>query len=94
MMDIAFHLPKRSTVTNYKILWKPVIAALLVLLLCLVAWTQQKQNASKVKWEYMKTGWVDQAVLNKLGEEGWELVAIQQWNDGEAASTFFFKRPK
>jgi len=79
---------------KYKIFWKPLAASLLVLLLCFVAWTQQKQNASRVKWEYMKTTRLDEAALNKLGEEGWELVAIQQWEGGEQYSAFFFKRPK
>lgn len=31
--------------------------------------------------------------LNKLGDEGWELVNVNMWNDGYA-ELYYFKRPK
>jgi hypothetical protein len=79
---------------NYKFLCKPLIAAFLVLLLCLVGWTDQKHNSSKVTWEYMTTRKGDVATLNNLGAEGWELVGVQQWDKGEEYAVFFFKRSK
>jgi len=32
------------------------------------------------KWEYKKTPNIDEEELNKLGREGWELVATSQYN--------------
>lgn len=55
----------------------------------------QDKPAPVVKWEY-KTAFVGsggkqgepEASMNKLGDEGWELVAVYTGNQG------YFKRPK
>lgn len=31
--------------------------------------------------------------LNKLGDDGWELVSVNMWNDGWDEA-YYFKRPK
>ena len=41
-------------------------------------------------WEYYKT--VDDAQLEELGREGWELVAIVS-SGGNEGTTLYFKRP-
>ncbi len=55
--------------------------------------TTQAQSVVSQKWEYKSVdkSWttVSEDKLNKLGNEGWELVAIQ--ND---PVRFVFKRPK
>lgn len=41
------------------------------------------------KWEYKVTGWLNEAEMNQLGADGWELVAVDaRWE------RFFFKRPR
>jgi hypothetical protein len=44
------------------------------------------------KWEYKKTDSLEEDDLNVLGEQGWELVAIENY-EGEAWY-MYFKRPK
>jgi hypothetical protein len=43
------------------------------------------------KWEYKTTERLNEDAMNKLGEEGWELVAAV---DTGYSSYLFFKRPK
>ena len=45
-----------------------------------------------MKWEYKKTGVLDEISMNRLGKEGWELVAAIGFSSG-ATATMFFKRP-
>lgn len=44
-----------------------------------------------MKWEYKKTGNLGQSSLDKLGEDGWELVAVFG-NSYGGISTMIFKR--
>lgn len=43
-----------------------------------------------MKWEYKKTGCLDETAMNELGGLGWELVAVIGYNGSTA--TMFFKR--
>lgn len=46
------------------------------------------------KWEYLKKTYIsDEYDLNKLGEQGWELVAVT-FNENGSPQEYFFKRPK
>jgi hypothetical protein len=39
---------------------------------------QKEQPAVKIKWEYKRvTGPVTEADLNKLGEDGWDLIKVE-----------------
>ena len=40
------------------------------------------------KWEYMIVSGPNEETLNKLGEQGWELVALSPYNKA------YLKRPK
>jgi hypothetical protein len=62
-----------------------LLVALLVLLALLTVSAQTKPAA----WEYKHT--VNFRDVQKLGLEGWELVAI---DGGSAASTYYLKRQK
>ena len=44
-----------------------------------------------MKWEYKKTGGLDETSMNELGKLGWELVAVIGQSTGLTA-TMFFKR--
>ena len=49
-----------------------------------------------MKYEYKKTETLDEQELNELGQQGWELVAVSQYNFfyGITASiSYLFKRP-
>ena len=71
-----------------KIMW-PVIVVLAFI--CGVAWqvTTAQVPSSKPKWEY-KTARVHD--LEKMGEDGWELVATD--GRGDNFTTLYFKRAK
>jgi len=45
------------------------------------------------KWEYKRLAGASVADLNKLGDEGWELVAIT-FGDYDMNNVYYFKRPK
>jgi hypothetical protein len=53
-------------------------------------------------WEYMtieeiEPGPIDDIMMNKYGEQGWELVSVTTESDPHSASSYFtyvFKRPK
>ena len=45
------------------------------------------------KWEYLVRERVGEYELNKLGEDGWELVTIS-FSSAGVPDTFYFKRPK
>jgi hypothetical protein len=69
----------------------------LVLLLCLVGWTGyaqgQRSNSMKQTWEYQViTANPNQLMsqMNKLGAEGWELVAVS----GDGPVFAYLKRPQ
>jgi hypothetical protein len=47
-----------------------------------------------VKWEYkIEWGNISSDKLNKLGDDGWELVAVER-NEATALKKYFFKRIK
>ena len=66
------------------------------------AWQAAEKPPAVQKWEYKelkalaKYGTqpvdVDEKAVNKLGDEGWELVAASSTNGG--TDKFYFKRPK
>jgi hypothetical protein len=37
----------------------------------------EQTRSARLKWEYKKTKDLDEKQLNQLGEEGWELVAVE-----------------
>ncbi len=52
------------------------------------------------EWEYKvenwKPGWLQGDIekrLNELGKDGWELIALQWWDEGSSA-TIVLKRPR
>lgn len=48
-------------------------------------------------YEYKKTGAIEEEELNELGQIGWELVGVSQWNlfYGQTVSiSYIFKRLK
>lgn len=45
------------------------------------------------KWEYRVEECLGDYQLDKLGEQGWELVAVTS-NDSGSPLKFYFKRPK
>ena len=62
---------------------------------------QDKPAPAGPRWEYKvvtKAALVlpaDEAELNRLGDEGWELAAVgARTKDGQPAASFVFKRPK
>ena len=63
-------------------------AMLLVSLLCVVGFARRAQE-SRPRWEYKAA--CGRPDLNKLGEEGWELVTVTQ--DGRVSCPYF-KRQK
>jgi hypothetical protein len=66
-----------------------LLAAMSVVsLLCVVGFARQAQEA-RVRWEYRKACTMPD--LNRLGEEGWELVEVTQ--DGHI-DCFYLKRRK
>jgi len=50
-------------------------------------------EAAKQKWEYKKETHLDEAGMNKLGAQGWELVSVSSDRDGNN-KYYLFKRPK
>jgi hypothetical protein len=73
-----------------------------VLMLCLLALTVygQKQNTARTTWEYksvFSTSASLEYVLNDLGTQGWELVAIdvnKVDNNGLKGVKYYLKRAK
>jgi hypothetical protein len=64
-----------------------LLVALLLVSLLGVGFARQAQDA-RTRWEYkVMCGHTD---LNKLGEEGWELVAVTQ--DGHVTCPYFKRR--
>jgi hypothetical protein len=62
---------------------------------------QDKPAPAGPKWQYKvvtKAAGVlpaEEAELNRLGDEGWELAAVAaRIKDGQPAASFVFKRPK
>ena len=45
------------------------------------------------KWEYKIVGNVNELELNRLGEQGWELVSVT-FTDSAYVGNYYFKRPK
>ena len=50
------------------------------------------------EYKELKIGYFDEDALNKLGEEGWELIWVRggkgSFSDPEPAYRLIFKRPK
>jgi hypothetical protein len=47
------------------------------------------------KWEYKVVDTMDEAVMNKLGEQGWELISVPcSGGDYYGGCSMVFKRPK
>lgn len=67
-----------------------LIAALILLVLSVTAWTQ----TGKPQWEYKIEYNVKEGKLNKLAAEGWDLVAVGAEGDTITLSVFVFKRAK
>lgn len=84
---------------------KLAVLTILFTLLCLAGWVgrgwAQKTNPDRKVWEY-KVGAVSvldgstlQSRLNELGEEGWELVAVENVSYTAPPSVLvYLKRPK
>lgn len=76
--------------------------AALILMLCCLGFTirAQKETPVRSNWEYKSvfSTSADLAyVLNDLGSQGWELIAIDVTstdNNGFKGKTYFLKRPK
>ena len=74
---------------------KNIAITILIAVACMTVavWAKTGQSSSKAqKWSYMLVP--SREVYNqidKLGEEGWELTAIESHND---SALFIFKRPK
>ena len=51
----------------------------------------QKQNPTRVAWEYKIVNESDKVSLNDLGAQGWELVTVEM---GGAQEVYYFKRAK
>jgi hypothetical protein len=73
----------------------------ILLVLCLMGWTGRGQGSKipRPVWEYkIVTNWLtNEADLNKLGAEGWELVQYDPGVRGGNASAnerYFFRRTK
>jgi hypothetical protein len=76
----------------------------LILMLCCLGFTikAQKETSSRSNWEYrsvFSTSADVAYVLNSLGDQGWELVAIDvtttdKDNSGIKGTTYFLKRSK
>jgi hypothetical protein len=64
-----------------------VLAAALLLLLSALAFTYQAQRP---RWEFTQTCHAND--INKLGGEGWELVAVT--SGGGMIDCYYFKRQK
>ena len=73
-----------------------VVLMLALSSICVTAWTaySQKTNSPTTQWEYkVVSGGLD---FDKLGAQGWELVAVAQslQNGNSYNPTFYFKRAK
>lgn len=76
-----------------------IIVLLVVVALSIAAWTvqAQKQNAARQQWEYKVINIYQNnadKILDDLGAEGWELVAVQPSSDATAKGLYHFKRQK
>jgi len=85
--------------------WKTLAVVLVLALssICITAWTaySQKTNSPPTAWEYKVVdsahteykGGID---FDKLGAQGSELVAVEQWlqNGNSYNPRFYFKRAK
>jgi hypothetical protein len=79
------------------------VSLVVALLLCLVGWTghavAQRSSREWQAWEYklflpVAPGPSLQDQMNRLGAEGWELVAIKDDVTSPYRVVCFFKRPK
>ncbi len=64
-------------------------------LMLLVSLSVAAQTAPE-KWEYKIVNTCnpsEESNLNKLGDQGWELVSVQ-WNDNSSCFNYYLKRPK
>jgi hypothetical protein len=47
------------------------------------------------KWEYRSVeGWMTQDILNQWGEQGWELIIVDDLVISGSGNRYIFKRPK
>ena len=69
---------------------KGLLTFAVVTLMCVVGWTAygQKKSPTPARWEYARAQikLSDDSTLSRLGEQGWELVAI------DANELYVFKR--
>ncbi len=76
------------------------VPVLVVALIGLFGWNaqgQKQQSTGRPQWEYKVVNlYQDNAekILNELGSEGWEIVAVQSGNDATAKGLYHFKRQK
>ncbi len=76
-----------------------LVAVAAALLLCAAGWTGSAQRqTSPTAWEYRAVPGnayrPDDAALNDLGAQGWELVGMTQLGGSGTTPWYFFKRPK
>ena len=71
---------------------KNKILLTLLLLTCLAGLGFQVRSPQK--WEYKVEHSPAEKKINELGEQGWELVAIQSPSQNILVSTYVFKRAK
>lgn len=79
-----------------------IVIVVIAVLFCF-AWSSyaQKQSSPKVGWQYLTVHSLgsqprNDAQLNELGTQGWELVSVAVACQGEAVcyTTAYLKRPK
>lgn len=71
---------------------KNKILTVVLVLACFVGLGFQVRSTHK--WEYKVEHSPGESKINQLGDEGWELVAIQSPSQNILVSTYVFKRPK
>ncbi len=80
-------------------IWFVVISGLL-LITCVFIYSQNTNAKKREIWEYktlngsIRNETNSVQVLNKYGEEGWELVAIEPKSDDSLVPIYIFKRKK
>lgn len=69
-------------------------------MLCLFGWAMQGRSSQRIVWEYkiitIQDNLKSEAMLNELGQQGWELILHDQQPPGYPASggNYYLKRSK